>query len=83
MSKAAREKYAVTIIPAGRDDRVARITDRSGNDIKLVFCRRTLAGAHGMELDEVIKHDLETMSAADFARKYGLPEDRPGKDVHT
>ncbi len=76
MSGAASEKYAVKIVPAGRDDRVARITDLNGKDIKLIFCRRALAGALGMQLDEVIMRDLETMSAADFARKYRLPQDR-------
>ncbi|MCL6106787.1 MAG: hypothetical protein M1309_05505 [Actinobacteria bacterium] len=66
----AREKYGLRIIPAGRDDRIAEITDAGGKVIKLIFCPHSLAGPLEAARDKVIKHDWETMEAGEFASKY-------------
>jgi hypothetical protein len=71
--QAAKERYMLDILPAGRNDRVAEILDRSGNVLKLIYCPHRLADAVDEEADRVVRRDWENMDAEAFARKYEIP----------
>ncbi|MBE0429382.1 MAG: hypothetical protein IBX61_05875 [Thermoleophilia bacterium] len=69
----AGEKYRLRILPAGRNSRMAELSDSSGIVLKYIYCAHNLSGdSDGLEL--LIRHDFESMEADEFAAKYDLPE---------
>lgn len=67
----ASDKYRLRILPAGRNDRVAEISDSEGNVLKYVFCPHRL-GNNADGLDARIGEDLASMEAEEFAERYGV-----------
>lgn len=68
----ASERYALRILPAGRNDRVAEISARGGDVLTYIFCPREQDDVRA-GLDALIRHDLETLEAGEFASKYDIP----------
>ncbi|MEK7816737.1 MAG: hypothetical protein AAB281_00620 [Actinomycetota bacterium] len=74
-SQSARSTYVLNIFPAGRNARVAEITDGEGNIIRLIHCPFELGNTLEERLDTEIRRDWETMDSDTFAEKYRLNRD--------
>lgn len=67
----ASDRYRLKILPAGRNDRVAEISDQEGNVLKYIFCRYRLGNEAG-GLETQLRQDHQTMEAQAFAEKYEI-----------
>ncbi len=68
----AREKFTLRILPAGRDDRMAEISDTLGNVLRYIHCPHRLGDSTG-GLDVDIRKDFQSLEANEFAKKYEIP----------
>lgn len=69
---AARDRYRLRVLPAGRNDRVVEINDVDGRVLGRVYSAHDLVTDVEELPEQRVRNDWESMSAREFRKKYLL-----------